>query len=180
MVRTHLSTSAIFSLTDISEYHLDAERALHLYFSPLAPDYAVRFFGYQPSSVRIELDSRLAETDLRSALAVLTRLEAAFRTDYDLRCNRRKRDSISRNFRELRKTRDSRVGLETEIFDVWREHMPELRSLISDLRGAFKFRHWLAHGRYWVPKLGRRYDYNDIYTLATIVLGRFPLYVPNA
>ena len=98
MVRTHLSTSAIFSLTDISEYHLDAERALHLYFSPLAPDYAVRFFGYQLSSVRNELDSRLAETDLRSALAVLTRIEAAFRTDYEQRCNRRKRDSISRMF----------------------------------------------------------------------------------
>ena len=31
---------------------------------------------------------------------------------------------------------------------------------------AFKYRHWLAHGRYWEPKLGRIYDYYSLYDLA--------------
>jgi hypothetical protein len=86
--------------------------------------------------------------------AILTRLEAAFRTDFDQRCRRRKRDAISRDFRVLRKTRGLQIGLETDIFDTWRKHLPELGGLIGDLRGAFKFRHWLAHGRYWFRSWG--------------------------
>ena len=36
-----------------------------------------------------------------------------------------------------------------------------------DLKGAFKFRHWLAHGRYWDPNLGRKkYDFQSLYALA--------------
>jgi hypothetical protein len=49
--------------------------------------------------------------------------------------------------------------------------------IIGELRGAFKFRHWLAHGRYWKPKFGRRYDFNDIYTIADIALKHFDLLV---
>jgi hypothetical protein len=49
------------------------------------------------------------------------------------------------------------------------------RKLIGDLRGAFNFRHWLAHGRYWEPKLGRNYDFVTVYGLAASVLSSFPL-----
>jgi len=47
--------------------------------------------------------------------------------------------------------------------------------MIGELRGAFKFRHWLAHGSYWPPKLGRRYDFTFVYSLADDVLNAFPL-----
>ena len=50
--------------------------------------------------------------------------------------------------------------------------------LIGDLRGAFRFRHWLAHGRYWNPKLGQKYDFVSVYSLAANVLGDFPLFRP--
>ena len=38
--------------------------------------------------------------------------------------------------------------------------------LISDTRSAFGYRDWLAHGRNWVPKLGRHYDFASVYNLA--------------
>jgi hypothetical protein len=40
------------------------------------------------------------------------------------------------------------------------------KSVISDLRGALNYRNWLAHGRYWVAKLGRKYDFFSVLTLA--------------
>jgi hypothetical protein len=176
MARTPLGRITDFSIDDIAIYHVDAESALRTYCSSLSPYFPVRFFGYSGSALRTELDHRLEETDLRSALAVLARLEAAFRTDYQQRCLRRRKDNISRAFRNLYRDRKLQVSLETEIFEVWRTHSPTSPGIISELRGAFKFRHWLAHGRYRTPKLGRRYDYNDIYTLANITLGHFPLY----
>jgi hypothetical protein len=46
--------------------------------------------------------------------------------------------------------------------------------VIGDLKGAFKYRHWLAHGRYWEPKLGQKYDYYSVYILAESIFGSFP------
>jgi hypothetical protein len=47
--------------------------------------------------------------------------------------------------------------------------------LIGELRSAFKFRNWLAHGRYWTPKLGRNYDFESLYLLADAVFSPLPL-----
>jgi hypothetical protein len=47
--------------------------------------------------------------------------------------------------------------------------------MIGALRGALNFRHWIAHGRYWEPKLGRAYGFADIYNLAKGIVAGFPL-----
>jgi len=54
---------------------------------------------------------------------------------------------------------------------------PDMSSLIGELKGAFRFRHWLAHGRYFQP--GRKYDYRGLYVLAINVLTNFPLVPEN-
>ncbi len=59
---------------------------------------------------------------------------------------------MSREFREIYKEKETRVSLEEEIFEVWKNNTTGSTKLISDLRGAFKFRHWMAQGRYWTPK----------------------------
>jgi hypothetical protein len=167
------------TIADIAEYHSDADASLRAYFSSLAPNFPVRFFGYTASELRTELDSRLEETDLRSALAVLARLEGVFRVDYEQRCKRRKRDQISKDFRDIFKHHKSiktHVRLDEEIFEVWKQYSFSTPSLIGELRGAFKLRHWLEHGRYWTPKFGRRYDYTGVYTLGTVTLQHFPFY----
>lgn len=38
--------------------------------------------------------------------------------------------------------------------------------IIGDVKRAFKYRHWLAHGRYWTPKLGQGYNYAAVYGVA--------------
>ena len=139
----------------IAEYHNDVERSLRLYFSEASPTFRVRFLGLRPEEIVTELASRLEETDQRSAFFILTTLEAAFRVDYERRCK-------------------TKVRLDEDIFEAWRENSTGSHQLIGELRGAFKFRHWLAHGRYWEPNLGRKYAFNFVYSLADDVLNALP------
>ena len=122
------------------------------------------------------LRERRDEVDLTTSLTVLGALEAAFRIDYRMRCDRRKRDDVSRALRAIYRRKRERASLEEEIFQAWIENSSGFGGIIGDLRGAFKFRHWLAHGRYWTPKLGRRYRFVDIYNLADLVLQSFPFF----
>jgi hypothetical protein len=162
-------------LAEIAGHHRDLESSLRLYFSSDSPSYLVRFAGYTESEVSEELRKRLDEVDLTSCLAVLASIEAAFRIDYLRRSDRRGKDPTSRAFRKIHKTKQQWASLEDDIFRAWVENFSGSRAIISELRGAFKFRHWLAHGRYWTPKLGRRYDFDDIFALADLTLHTFPL-----
>jgi hypothetical protein len=163
------------SLREIALHHKDLEAALRAYFSMASQRSPGRFLGYTPHELSDELAERLVEIDIASSLAVLATVEAEFRVDYLQRCYRRKKDDLSRSFRKLYARKAARASLEDDIFGLWKSHEPDTSRLIGDLRGAFHFRHWLAHGRYWVPKLGRKYDYVGVYTLALDVLGTFPL-----
>ena len=69
-----------------------------------------------------------------------------------------------------------RVSLEGDIFSAWKQNSTASASTIAELTGAFRYRHWLAHGRYWVPKLGKKYDYEGVYSLADSVFHNFPFF----
>jgi hypothetical protein len=107
---------------------------------------------------------------------MLTSIEAAFQLDYQYRCQRRLKDSLSRAFRAIYKRKPDYVRLEKDIFDAWSVHSSAAHSLIGELRGAFRFRNWLAHGRYWTPRLGRNYDFESLYLLADAVFCTLPLF----
>jgi hypothetical protein len=163
-------------LLEIAAHHQDLESSLALYFSAASPSFLVRFAGYAATEVTDGLGERLDEADLTSSLTVLAAVEAAFRIDYLQRCYRRGRDPVSRAFRKIYRAKQQHASLEDEIFEAWIDNSYGARSIIGELRGAFKFRHWLAHGRYWTPKLGRRYGFNDVFALADLVLRSFPFY----
>lgn len=149
----------------IHQHFQDSTRSLNLYFDPSSPDYFIRFAAYSAAELRAELTAHLHETELTSSLTLLACIEAMFQLDFRARCARRLKDPLSRSFRQLNKNR-KRVRLDEDVLESWYTHAPSAKSAISNLRGALQFRHWLAHGRYWLPKLGRRYDYTDISVLA--------------
>lgn len=161
------------SLAEAAIHHNDTESALRLFFSTASPSYPVRFAGYKSDEVREELGDRLAELDYNTTMTLLAAVEAAFRIDYLQRCYQKKRDSVSRQFRELYKVREIRASLEDEISEIWKANTIGSTKLIGDLRGAFKFRHWMAHGRYL--KRGQAFDYVSVYSLALQALSSFPL-----
>jgi|ERR1019366_2367409 hypothetical protein len=161
------------TIVEIAEYHNDVVASLK-YFSKTSPSFiSTRYFGRPLGDV---LAARIEETDLRSAFFVLTALEAAFRIDYLYRCRKKMKDDLSRAFRLIYKDRGKNATLDEDIFGTWkRKSSAPGPRLIEDLRGAFNFRHYLAHGRYWESKLGRKYDFNFAYSLADDVLNAFPL-----
>jgi hypothetical protein len=163
------------SLGGAAQYHYDVVESLKRYFGPDTPDSMARLDAFS----RVRLDARpedyIEETGLRSSLAILTWIEAAFQLDYQYRCRKKLKDELSRTFRASFKPEQSYVSLEKVIFDAWSTHTSGANSLIGELRSAFRFRNWLAHGRYWTPRLGRNYDFEYLYLLADAVYATLPL-----
>ena len=166
-------SGSIQALDEIDAHFEDVSSSLKLFFNPIAPNFEERFKGYQRSEVNTELQIRLAETDTASGFSLLASLEASFRTDFYLRISAKRKDLLSKAFFTLYQSKGLRVSLEEEVLEAWKLYGNANKQLIGELRGAFKFRHWLAHGRYWTPKLGQRFDYNSLYVLAERVLAAF-------
>ena len=162
----------------LAHYYDDVAKSLRLYFSPAAPSFSVRFANYKPDEINKEMNERLAELEMATALSIFAAVEAAFRIDYLQRCYRKEKDAMSKAFRHLHKKKGIRVSLEDEIFEIWKKHTIGSTSMIGKLRAAFNFRHWLAHGRYWQPKFPR-YDYLAVYSLAESAINRLPLFGPE-
>lgn len=160
----HLSSNEIVS------HHQDVESSLKHYFSHISRQYTIHLECYSKEKLRL----RLSENDKSTVLTLLSAVEAAFRIDYLQRSYQRKKDELSKACRELHHQKGSHASLEEDILSAWKAHTSVPANLIGDLWGAFKYRHWLAHGRYWTPKLGQKYDYDSIYELAETVFKSFP------
>ena len=81
--------------------------------------------------------------------------------------------NVSRAFRNLYSDKGPHVSLEDDILVAWRQNSDVPHKVIADLKEAFQYRHWLAHGRYWNPRF-RKLDYEEVYTLAEETLNAFP------
>ena len=164
------------SLSEINAYYDDVTAALKRYFHPTNGYYDEKFAGYSTTELKYELQARLEEIDRTSTLSVLSAIEAIFRIDYLERCYTKKKDPISRVFQQLYKKEGPRVSFEKHILFVWERESTGASIVIARLKDVFKYRHWLAHGRYWVLKTGKRnrYDYRDVFLLAETLINSFP------
>ncbi len=107
-------------------------------------------------------------------MTLLASIEASFRVDYLQRTYARKKDDVSLAFRALYKKKQQKVSFSDDILQCWRDHSDVPAKLVGEIRGAFRYRDWLAHGRYWVARLGRQYDFETIYDLGRSVELAFP------
>lgn len=160
-------------LDRIAWQHRDVEAAVKDYFSASNPRLAKRFLGYTEEDLLSERTLLLEEHGRGTSMTVLAALEAAFHIDFLQRCYRREKDAVSTEFLKLYGSKGARVSLGGDILPVWKRKARELASIVADLQKVFKYRHWLAHGRYWVPK-SPKYDYEEVYRLAETVLDAFP------
>jgi hypothetical protein len=90
--------------------------------------------------------------------------EAAVRVDFLQRVGNKEKDVLSRRFQDFHREFGDRVRLEEHILDNWRDisAVAATRSAIQKFKGVLGLRHWLAHGRYWRPKLGRTGGYTPV------------------
>lgn len=177
--RVSFSDQNLF-LDKIDQYYRDIEESTRLYFSLSNPNAETLFAGMTIMEIECKLDLISKENEHLVALNLLASVEAAFRVDYLQRCYKRKKDLLSLALRNIYDIKGDHASLEDDIFTAWKENTNSPNSIVSDLKGAFKYRHWLAHGRYWEPKLGRKYDYFSVFTLAQQVFESFPFEGRNA
>ena len=175
--RVNLSGENLTAI-EVAEHFEVLQKALrNLYHHP--PDWLRhRFPNEPPSAMASDLDNRLLEIERDGSLTLLAAIEASFRVDFLDRVYNRRKDALSRACRTLYANVGARPKLEDELFALWLDYTHIAPSLISDLRGAFNYRHWLAHGRYWTPRFGRRYDFDNVFLLAQAAVNALDIAVP--
>ncbi|WP_047153735.1 hypothetical protein [Aneurinibacillus tyrosinisolvens] len=130
------------------------------------------FLGMTHRQVGEYFSDLLKELEFSFCLNMIAAIEARFKMDYIVRATDKLKDDLSREFRDIYKEKKENVGLEEVILESWKKHHVNLKNHISFYIGALKYRHWLAHGRYWNPKLGQKYDYTSVYLICSNILNQ--------
>jgi len=151
------------NLDEVATHHADVEAALFEFFAGNSQALLDRYADVTIDEPRAK---SLHELDLTSSLSVLSSVEAAIRLDYLGRVYGRWRDPLSRAMKDLHREKGNRARLQEELIPLWREQTGVRAEVVTQLSSAIRYRHWLAHGRYWTPKFGRLYDYLTVYLIA--------------
>ena len=121
-----------------------------------------QFFGMSPDEFNQALRDLLDELDYHVVMMLAASFEAVFQMDLKDRVRQKKTDDVSKALRRWWKAQVRGRKKEWINFDsllgVWQATLLDGKSKIRKLRQLVLFRHWLAHGRYWVEKrsgLGR-------------------------
>jgi hypothetical protein len=130
--------------------------------------------GMTKEEMANDFEDARRELDVAASLLALAEAEAVLRVDYLSRVQRKAKDPVSRAYRELHKDKENRARLDEDLLATWVTHHTECKSAVSEFRAALNLRHWLAHGRYWTPKLGRAYAPNDVFEIADRLFAKLP------
>jgi hypothetical protein len=106
-------------------------------------------------------------------LHLLTTTEALLRLAFEDLSKRQTKPAIFRRFRKIERERGKKIRLEEDILDTWIEVYQETARSIREFKGVVPLRDWLAHGRWWNPKIGRPvYEVGDVFDVASEMLNR--------
>ena len=113
-----------------------------------------------------------------ASLTMIASAEAVLRIDFERRVSNRLKDKVSREFRAIKRRRGVRIRLDEDILETWVTAVAAAKGMIGDFRGLLNLRDWLAHGRYWAPKLGQQYDAQGVFSVSNRLLSRLAI-LPN-
>jgi hypothetical protein len=142
-------------------------------FPPLNPQY----FAMTADEASAFFAEQRRRLDLVVALDLLATTEALLRLDFQSRVDRRRKDDVSRRFRELKKKFGKKISLEQHILEALSQCAPPCKGAVGAFKGVLPLRHWLAHGRHYNPKLGRpSYAPREVFDIAHSLLAAIALY----
>jgi hypothetical protein len=129
------------------------------------------FVGMTTTEFNDALVEMRNELDLQVSFALLASFEATLRVDFWDRVHRRLRSGPGAEFMDLAREHEHRVPFDA-ILDIWNKHStPHGRA--GELRAALQIRHWLGHGRYWVPKTKYAADPLELWNTAARAFAAF-------
>jgi hypothetical protein len=148
------------SIDDIVKQRAASIDAALFYHSTKNVDFNDIFTGKSTTDVEQEKKSIIEELNLSYSLTLLAAIEATLRVDVQKRIQSKLRDNLSKEFIKLGKTHKT-LKLSEHIICCRETYDTNLKHLYSDLKAAIKYRHWLAHGRYWKFK-SKKLDFDSI------------------
>lgn len=149
------------SLAYVREKYQVSMDALNDYYQTTNP----RFVSYTRQEFEQEFDKSRDELEKLFSLDLLSCVEASCRVDYLNRLGKKLKDPVSRAMRSLNLSDPRKASLEEHILSTWQNVGAYRNGYMSEIKRAFKYRHWLAHGRYWVSRNGRILDFSSLYAL---------------
>jgi len=159
------------AFSDVARLFEERKEALQLYCARF-------FFGCSENEMREHLAHHLQEAEYDASLTLLAAIEAAFRLDFDHRYEMKLKDQWSKKVRQMAKDVGTRPHRDIPIIQLI--HLLEMvfvpKHIITLLIKYFKYRNWLAHGRYLCLEdleLGKnkpsKPPFLDIYQLAKTI-----------
>ena len=157
------------SAKEILDYYTHVVSAIECKYSQDGnKNYTTDFLGYSEVKVKSEKNLLLKELSVEASLCLLSFIESRFRIDFIIRCQRRKKDPLSTDFRAIYNPakRLYTYSLTDDIIENWKKNMPEQKDTFDRLADVFKYRNWVAHGRYWHFKDNpNKFTFNAIWML---------------
>jgi hypothetical protein len=160
----HIETRTAIDDRELTVLNLIAERL------PV-PDAVL---GMTEEEVADYFEDARRELDTAASLLALAEAEAVLRVDFLSRVQMKAKDPVSRSFRDLYQDKEGKVRLDEDLLGTWTNHYPQCKAAVSEFRAALNLRNWLAHGRYWTPKLGRTYATQDVFGIAERLFNALP------
>ncbi len=176
------SSGEELSLIRIWEWYEETEQAINLYQQEVinglisGERVSETFSSMTRKEVKQYFSDHKKELEHIVSLNIIASTEASLRVDYLRRALRgkRKKNKIDNKFKELYEKQGTRVSLRDEILEAWKEVHPDCTEAIGDFRGALNVRDWLAHGRYWIPRFGRKYNVTLVFNISKNLFENFP------
>ncbi|WP_202369638.1 hypothetical protein [Pseudomonas sp. MWU318] len=160
-------------LSEIADHYDVVSSSMTIFYAEDSPSFLSRHAFSMPAQILSDYRKAQRELEISICLTILASLEAKFRLDYLQRVDSKLKDPLSRAYMKLYGRHKNKIGFD-DLLDAWKRYAPSSIVYVRELKGALAFRHWLAHGRYWEPKLARVHGYTDIYRLADDVITNFP------
>ena len=125
-----------------------------------------KFLTLSLDDINIYFEESELELEHLVCFNLISATEAYLRLDFYKKVYNKDKSEIGRVFREIHKSNLNKISLENDIIENWKKVYSERKGDFSSFLGLLKYRHWLAHGRYWKPKHGQNYNPEIIYDVA--------------
>lgn len=169
MARKIAESGAHLSFDDVINQKDMVDKALTIMYSDNNVNFESLFVGRSKKEVESEKEKVMRESDKTHSLLLLTSVEAIIRLDAEERYRNRGKDILSKKIREVYRSRKN-IKLEDHLIAARIEVEPELKRFYDALKIAFKYRHWLAHGRYWESNIQQIKNNNFEFTNLRLII----------
>ncbi len=140
------------------------------------------FLGMTENEARQYFQKLQDELETAYVFKIVSAMEAVFRQDFNKRVRKRKlSQEPNKSFKKIfkKKATLSRVHLKEDILEIWKKKVHGVhKPTISKFYELINYRHWIAHGQYWLYQQ-KKFDIPSTITIVTSVFNECRRVAPD-